>query len=426
MLKVLWVVNVPIPKISEALGIPVKDNAGWLTGFANEIEQYDDIELNIAFPLLGEEKKLSGNVGKIRYISFYQKPIHKKIKVPTNKIGQLTKKHICEIINEINPDILHLFGTEYEYSLIAAKLFNKPLKTLVHIQGLTSVYAMHYYAGLPTKVLKKFALSNLIRGSILKQQKKFEMRGKSEIELLKYIGNVSGRTEWDKACVKRINPQIKYYFCNESLRDEFYKNSWDISKCEKHSIFMSQASYPIKGVHFMIEALPDIIKCFPDTHLYIAGNDITITDGLYNKMRVSSYGLYIKELIKKNKLDEYITFTGFLDEKQMCKRYLKTNVFVSASTIENSPNSVGEALILGIPTISSDVGGVKDFISHASNGFIYQYDATYMLAYYVNQIFENDSKAIELSENAKKTASIAYNRKINIDKLVDIYNKINH
>ena len=69
----------------------------------------------------------------------------------------------------------------------------------------------------------------------------------------------------------------------------------------------------------------------------------------------------------------------------MKERFLKSNVFVSPSTIENSPNSLGEAMLLGIPCISSDVGGVKNLLKHEEEGYVYQTDAPYMLAYYVKK-----------------------------------------
>lgn len=424
LLKVLWVVNGPTSKIANDLGISTKDSTGWLTGFANELENKRDIELTIAFPLLNQTEQLSGRVGRINYVSFYQPGINRKINIPKNKITELTIEQITNIIDEVKPDLLHLFGTEFEHSLVAAKIFNKPDKTLIHIQGLVSVIARHYYSGLPIKVYKKFAISNFIRGNLLKQKKKFESRGGTEIELLKFVNNVVGRTDWDEACTKQINPSINYFFCNESLRDEFYKNKWDISKIQKYSIFMSQATYPIKGIHFMIEALPGIIKRFPNTHLYVAGNDLTSTNGIYNKVRISSYGLYIKELIRKNNLEKHITFTGFLDEKQMCKRYLQSNVFVSSSVIENSPNSVGEAMILGVPTISSDVGGVKNIFTHGLDGYTYQYDAPYMLTHYICKLFESEQLCNDFSQNARRHALELHDRGKNISEILNIYNKI--
>ena len=89
-------------------------------------------------------------------------------------------------------------------------------------------------------------------------------------------------------------------------------------------------------------------------------------------------------------LERNVVFTGPLDEEKMCQRYLKSNVFVCPSSIENSPNSLGEAMVLGVPCVASDVGGVSDMLKHKEEGFVYQTDAPYMLAHYVCEIFENE------------------------------------
>ena len=166
------------------------------------------------------------------------------------------------------------------------------------------------------------------------------------------------------------------------------------------------------------------IKRFPETHLYIAGTNNTKNSTFNEKLRITSYGVYINKLIKKYNLTDNITFTGSLDELQMCERFLKSNVFVSASSIENSPNSVGEAMLLGVPTVSSDVGGVKNMLTHHMDGFIYQYDAPYMLAYYVCEIFNNNELAIKLSKNANGHANLTHSKSNNLETMISIYEEI--
>lgn len=425
MKRILWVCNVPIPKIANDMKITVPNISGWLTGFANALEKVNEVELHICFPLLGLKEMIRGKVGSIRYYAFSQPKLFGFIPVedPLNT-SVLMEKHLDEIITLIKPDILHIFGTEYPHALVAAKAFNNPNRTVVHIQGLTSFYWMHYNLGIPRKVQKKFAISNFARGNLLKQEKKLKQRGEFEIETLKIVGHVIGRTDWDKACTTQINPNIKYHFCNESLRDSFYEEEWNAEKCEKYSIFLSQAATPIKGLHFMLRALPEIIRMYPDTHLYIAGNDLTRTDSLYAKLKISSFALYIKSIIKEFGIEDKVTFTGTLNETQMKVRFLNSNVFVSPSTIENSPNSLGEAMLLGIPCISSDVGGVKNMLEHNKEGFIYQGDAPYMLAHYVKEYFRNPDLARSFGLQAKKHASVTHNRENNLKTLLKIYEEI--
>jgi len=56
MLKVLWICNVPIPKVAKVMGKPEQNICGWITGFANSLENNADVDLNICFPILGSKK----------------------------------------------------------------------------------------------------------------------------------------------------------------------------------------------------------------------------------------------------------------------------------------------------------------------------------------------------------------------------------
>lgn len=392
---------------------------GWLVNASKALSERDDIELSIAFPkkVPNDVRSLQGR--KIKYFAFT--PVKDR---DYNSIEN--NKYLEKIIDETKPDIVHIFGTEYAHTLAMVNVCKiKNIEAVISIQGLVSVYSRHYMACLPVKVQNRFTLRDFIKQDNLKQQQqKFVKRGELEVEALRKVNHVIGRTTWDKACALQINPNIRYHHCNEILREEFYKYIWDIKQCEKHSIFVSQGSYPIKGLHFMIEAMPMILKHYPDTKLYIGGSDITKSNTLKEKLKVSSYGKYLKHLIEKYDLQNKVIFTGILDERQMCQRYLKSHTFVCSSSIENSPNSLGEAMILGVPAVASDVGGVTDLLENRKEGFIYQFDAPYMLAHYICEIFGNEALALEYSKNAREHALKTHDREKNTNNLLNIYKKI--
>ena len=108
----------------------------------------------------------------------------------------------------------------------------------------------------------------------------------------------------------------------------------------------------------------------------------------------------------------------------MKNRFLCSNVFVSASTIENSPNSVGEAMLLGVPVVASDVGGVRDLIRDNSEGLVYSVDAPYMLAHHVMNIFSDQEYALEISKGEIKRAESLHNPELNYRQLISIYENI--
>jgi glycosyltransferase involved in cell wall biosynthesis len=416
-MNILWLTNIALPEASQLMNEKPSPFGGWFVSASARLADNERISLSIAFPKngLSDVRVLKGN--KINYYAF--SPVSEK-DIRSNRQNSYFEK----ILEQAKPDIIHIFGTEYAHTLAMVNACQKE-KVVISIQGLTSVIAGHYLSGLPVNVQNRFTLRDFIKQDNLKQQrKKFIRRGRLEIEALQKVKHIIGRTTWDKACTSQINPGAKYHFCNETLREEFYQHTWDINKCERHSIFVSQGSYPIKGVHFMLEAMPLILKRFTDAKLYIGGNNILQSDTLKDRLKRSSYGKYIEELIKKYSLESCVKFTGVLDEKQMCERYLKSHVFVCPSSIENSPNSLGEAMILGVPCVASDVGGGSDMLKHREEGFVYQMDAPYMLAYYVCEIFSDTELAFQLSEKAREHARRTHDREINNATLINIYNQI--
>ncbi len=415
-MKILWLCNTLIPEIAEKLNIKNSKPESWITGIYNKIKN-QNIKVIYLFP--ENNKKIEQKIDKATFVSYFDK---NSIKLLNLQINQFKN-----IINQQNPDIIHVFGTENLHTLAmikAAESLNMLDKTVINIQGLVSVIAKHYYAGLDNKTVHSYTFRDFVRhNNIYRQRLDFEWRGKYEEEVLGLARHVIGRTDWDKACVTRINPNINYHFCNETLRKPFYENSWDIEKCEKYSIFVSQSNYSIKGFHYMLEAMADIVKAYPDAQLYTTGTNPLSLD-FKQKIRQGYYSKYIGKLIKKYRLENNVTFLGYLDEEKMCDRFLKSNVFVCCSSIENSPNSVGEAMILGVPVVTSDVGGVKNMLIHEKEGYVYQPDAPYMLSYYIKKIFEDKDIALEFSENAKKHAKETHNEDKNFKELIRIYEEL--
>ena len=112
------------------------------------------------------------------------------------------EKHFELIINDFEPDILHVFGTEFPHALASIKVFDQPERTLIGIQGLVSAIAKVYMADLPVKVQRQSTFRDRVRkDSIRQQQKKFEKRGEHEIEAIKRTGHIAGRTDFDLSLI---------------------------------------------------------------------------------------------------------------------------------------------------------------------------------------------------------------------------------
>lgn len=418
-MNILWLINIPLPEASQLMGENPSPFGGWLINASKDLANKEDVELSIAFPSNKANKFRELKGEKINYYPFIP------VKENDNKVIE-NNESFETLLNNLKPDIVHIYGTEIAHTLSMVNTCNKiNIKTVISVQGLVSIIEKHMYSNLPIYAIYGNTFRNIIRKDNVRGLKKlFRNRGKNEIEAIKRTNHIIGRTTWDKACSNQINPQANYHFCNETLREEFYKHQWDVNDCEKHSIFLSQGQYPIKGLHYMLEAIPLILKRFPKAKVYISGKDITKSDSIKDKLLMTYYSKYIKKMIKKLNLERNVVFTGQLDEKKMCQRYLKSHVFVCPSSIENSPNSLGEAMILGVPSVASYVGGIPDMLKDKEEGFLYQHDAPYMLAQYVCEIFENQDLALKFSKNARERALKTHDRDENTRRLIEIYNEI--
>lgn len=413
-MKVLWVVNTIFPDAAKRLGLEPPVYGGWMYGLSSDLAGSADLELAVATVYNGQEL-LSFMVNRIRY---YLLPKSRK-----QRLSQDWRK----VVAEFRPDLVHIHGTEYSHGIALMEDFTK-LKYVVSIQGLVSVYHRYYLAGMSTwDVLRNITFRDIIRGDTLFQaRRKFYLRGQVEKQYLSRATAVIGRTDWDRAHTQSINSQVPYYACNESLRDNFYTSEkWSLQKCIRHSIFLSQAGYPIKGLHQVLKAVALLKPQYPDILVEVAGNDITKVKTLKDRLKLGGYGRYIGSMIRKHELEKHVKFLGPLSEDRMKQAYLRSHLFICSSSIENSSNSLGEAQILGVPCITAYCGGIPSMVKDGKSAVLYRFEEYEMLGSNIKKIFEHDDFANKYSNYGSAEANLRHDRKNNLNVLLKIYDDVN-
>lgn len=414
-MNILWIVNIVFPEANALLNKnkELKSSGGWMLGAANALTDYPNVKLNIASlsPLVDDLTVLQGN--RIRYFVIPLGGGNIKYNKEYEKYWKLIKE-------QVQPDVVHIHGTEYSHGLAYVNACGNE-SVAVSIQGLKSAISEYYMAGLSKMdVYSNLTLRDVLRGSIIADKRRFEKTGGVEKALLTKVNHIIGRTSWDRARTWAINPNAKYHFCNETLRDEFYDGSkWNYQDCKPHSIFISQATYPIKGFHQLIKALPLILRHYSDTTVRVAGGDPTKCNGINGLLHYTGYGKYLRRLIEKNSLSKKIVFLGGLNAEQMKNEYLHCNVFVCPSSIENSPNSLGEAQLLGVPCVASYVGGIPDMMK-GDDGNMYRFEEVEMMAEKICRVFAGNICKNNMVEIAKER----HNPQTNSLQLLNIYNEI--
>ena len=410
-MRILWSINNLVPDIAKKIGIQPGHAISWIDAMGKRLAPMSEISLAMAtvWNVDGLKKYEFDNI--VYYI-----------------FPRTSDKHDywTDIISDFNPNVIHVYGTELPHNLKLLECHNE-MPILVSLQGILTEYARHYYGGIDFSTMLKYTRFKdfFLPTGFFSGKKDFIKRSKSEQKMLKLARNIEGRSTWDRVSALKINPCLKYYYLPRMIRAPFYDvYKWTIDGIEPHTLLVHQGDYPIKGLHFLLEALSMLKVEFPDVKLYIAGGNPFIKKGWKAKLKQHAYISYLGDLIKKYELSANIHYLGFLSAEQMAERLSRVHVAVLPSAIENAPNSIAEAQLVGTPCVATYVGGNMDMVSHKENGFLYCYNEPNLLAHYIKEIFLSNELAQLFSEKGRQVAIERHNPQKLVSSLLSIYHSV--
>lgn len=106
-----------------------------------------------------------------------------------------------------------------------------------------------------------------------------------------------------------------------------------------------------------------------------------------------------KALAKEKGLD--VIFTGMLSKSDWLKLSEGFDIFINTTNFDNTPVSVIEAMALGMPVVSTNVGGIPFLIEDGKTGILTEPDDAAAMASAIMALVNNPEKALELTENAR-------------------------
>ncbi len=132
------------------------------------------------------------------------------------------------------------------------------------------------------------------------------------------------------------------------------------------------------------------------------------------------------DLISDLGLRDHVIFTGQLDAESMADRMCKSHVVLLSSLIENSPNTLAEAMLMGVPAVSSYAGGVPSMAQDGEEALFYRAGDPVMLAWQVQRVFDDEALAARLSQAGQTRASATHDPDTIIQTLVRAYRMVIH
>jgi glycosyltransferase involved in cell wall biosynthesis len=413
-MKLLWIVNIVLPRAAHLIDSKPIAFGGWVSQMVNQLSADPQVQLSVV-----TKTSLVKTVQKhqLENVTYYFVPESSMNRYDANE-------HYCAyVLSDCNPDLLHAEGTEQQFTYRMLTMWKG--KNIVSMQGIINGYEPYEFGNLPiekllfslnpSKVI--FALSMLVN-----KRFRFKPRLKFEAETIGLAQHIFGRTLWDKAHAFALNPRAPYFHCSRTLRPSFYKNFSKIES-QPYSLFIGNASNPRKGAHFVIEALALLKTDFPEIKLYVAGNSPFPKSWKDWKKKIG-YPNYLLGLIQKHKLEKHVIFTGILAEEEMATKMAEMSAYIMPSTIENSPNTLGEAMMLGVPCISAVTGGTPQMAKDEEEALFYRDNDSKLLAYQIRRVFIDATLRHSLSEQGRKRAHKNHDSVKNFQDLMAAYHSI--
>lgn len=344
--------------------------------------------------------------------------------VKTNSEG-LPPQYIIDFIKgieqELNPDLIQIWGTEYYWGMLAAKnIISKP--TLLDIQGLLFASAKVFYGGLSnSELIRCIGLKELLLPKRLFYFRKqdFIKRGEREKYMLSKIQFISVQSNWVKAHIKLQNKNAKIFDTGIIIRSQFYKaEKWKGIHTEVIIFSSSSGSNMYKGLHVLFRAVAVLKKTIPTVKLHIAGGI------LYDKFVQDGYSNWLLKEAKRMNISDSLVWLGSINEDEIINQLQKASVFVVPSYVETYCVSLAEAMMLGIPSVVSYAGALPELAQDNESALYFPVGDYMSCALHIEKIVKDASIANKLSMNAIKKSLTKNNREEIVKRQLQIYNAV--
>lgn len=416
-MKVLWFSPTPCGSVRRIKNQVI--SGGWMISMEDELKKKREVELEVAF--FSDKNEKPFDYEGVRYYPMG----HKEKRNAIQRVFDRTKRieavdiiklsWMLDVIKQSQPDLIHIHGSEESFITILPYVEDIPV--VISIQGMIAPIREKFFSGISMHdAFKLDSIRDRIHATGVRDTwRSFQERGERECKYLSQAKYIIGRTFWDENCTLALNPNRKYYVVNEILRHEFYEHQWKgkiDNECIKIVSTISGAIY--KGIETIYKTAL-ILKeyghvCF---EWHIVGYD--------------SHSKWVRmaETITGVTADECgIHFLGRLDAEQLSDLLSQSDFYVNASHIENSPNSVCEAMLIGMPVIASYAGGTASLLTHEKEGVLVQDGDPYVLAGAIVNMIQHPENACGYGNSARRSALIRHDTSSIVKELLSSYQSI--
>ncbi len=290
------------------------------------------------------------------------------------------------------PDIIHAHWIPNGFiAALIKKLYGVSFVVTAHgsdVFGLRGTFST---------ALNRFALKNADRVTVVSSVLREEVLARIESKLR----------------IEVISMGVDDKHFNPDKRDDSIKKKYGI---EGPFILFVGRLIECKGVRYLIEAMPEIIKEFPKAKLLIVGKGVLEKE--------------LKDLTKELRLEANIVFTGGIPNYLLPAYYATADIFVGPSIIaeggvrEGLPVTFMEAMSCGAIIVTTDLEGNKDLVLNNHSGFIISQRSTKHISDKVLELLKNRSLMSRIRNQAREIIVEKFDWEIISERYKDILNSV--
>lgn len=323
-----------------------------------------------------------------------------------------------ELVRRLQPDVVHVHGTEGPLGLLAREESERGPAYLVSIQGVVAAWRRNYFRGLTAgEILSLFPNEGVAKGwGPLHEYRGTRDRERTEAAILRGARRFIGRTEWDRAVVWAAQPAAQYFHADEVLRPEFTAAATVPSRAATGGfgegppwrVMSTSGRFLGKGTETLVEAGGILRRAGLDVRLRVAGVPADSELGAIYRRRAQRAGAEVEWL-------------GRLDGSALVGELLAAHAFAYPTHVDNSPNALCEAALLGLPAVASCIGGIPSLMTHEVDGLLVQDADPPAVAAALQRLLADRPFAVRLGAAAQARALVRHDPVRIVERMLRIY-----
>ena len=376
MKKISILAESPLNALIDGANGRVKIQSTWLPQLASILAENRSFE--ITWISLDRETRSTTST-LCRGINFVSIP-SKNLTLDAATGHFFSRQKLLKIIHEIQPDIVHAWGSEYAYGSVLGR---GEYKTVFSLQG--HLKECQRVGGLPEGLYWRF-------------------KAKLEKSFVNNADIVTAESNWAIDKLKEFyNPKITKRI-EYGVHPSFYEIEWQPDPDVPTMLFIGSITH-LKGIEILVEAINHCAT--KNWKLYIAGD-----------------GPLLPTLRERTRGMDQIVWMGMIGWDELQKLQKKTWALVHPSRAETGPMCIKEARVVGVPVITTCHGGQGEYVQDGVNGFIFDINKPKQLARLIDRCMSDYNLVRRLGNSTKEKDRIHFSPLKTANEFIDLYQSL--